>query len=55
MTNEQSAALDKIANAMMNSRPDLEPMSLDEWLLEHNDKLSDREKQAAFAILRLFD
>ncbi|MBA8881643.1 hypothetical protein [Phyllobacterium myrsinacearum] len=54
MTNNHEA-IDKIANAIIDSRPDLEPLSLDEWLLEHSEKLSLRETDAAIAILRLYD
>jgi hypothetical protein len=43
--------LDREAIALMESRPDLQQMSLDEWLLEHSEKLSDHEKRAASAIL----
>lgn len=46
--------LDQLALAMMRTRPDLEEMSLDEWLHEHNEKLSRREKQTASAILSLY-
>lgn len=52
---ERYALLDKLAVAMMETRPDLEQMSLDEWLMAHNDKLTVHERQAAFAILTLFD
>ncbi|MBX4911456.1 hypothetical protein HJA82_29520 [Rhizobium bangladeshense] len=57
MTNaaQRGESLDKIARAMMDARPDLEQMSLDEWLLTHNDKLTVRERQAAYAILCLYD
>ncbi|NIH77373.1 hypothetical protein FHV99_004625 [Ochrobactrum sp. P20RRXII] len=51
---DKIAKLDAIANAMMDSRPDLAPMSLDEWLLEHSSKLSIRERKACVAILELY-
>jgi len=46
--------LDVIARAMMDSRPELEAMSLDEWVTAHFDKLSERERRAAWAILDLY-
>lgn len=40
-----------LAEAMMATRPDLEPASLDDWVLTHHDRLSDAERRAATAIL----
>ena len=45
--------VDALALAMMDTRPDLEQGSLDEWLVAHWDKLSGVERQAAQAILDL--
>lgn len=39
---------------VMDSRPDLAPMSLDEWLIEHHDKLSIDERQRGTALLSEF-
>lgn len=55
MTDERYRALDKIARSFMESRADLQAMSLDDWMMEHSDKLSDRERGAALAILQLYD
>lgn len=51
----QTSRLDALANAMMACRPDLEPMSLDEWLAEYRDQLTASEHTCASAILRMFD
>jgi len=44
---------DALALAMMQTRPDLAEMSLDEWLVEHWDRLSETERRAAQAIVDL--
>ena len=46
--------LDKVIEAFMATRPELTPMSLDEWLVEHFDHLSDAERRAATALIDLY-
>ena len=46
--------LHAIALAYMNMRPDLSPMSLDEWLVEHGDKLTPTHKALGHDILAEF-
>lgn len=48
---EICAHLDKLAQELMASRPDLDPMSLDEWLAEHDGNLTTEEIKAASAII----
>ncbi|MTH62156.1 hypothetical protein [Paracoccus litorisediminis] len=50
---QRQERLDTLARAMMATRPDLQEMSLDEWLHQHHDKLSDNEKRAATWIIEL--
>jgi hypothetical protein len=50
-----TAPADLLALAMMNMRPDLRQMSLDEWLVEHDAKLTPAEKTAGHAISALYD
>ena len=52
-TPEERARADALCAAMMAMRPDLAPMSLDEWILEHREPLSDSEIAAARSILAL--
>jgi len=52
---EQQRRLDALAKAMMATRPDLKEMSLDEWLVQHSDSLSEKERDAATAISALYD
>lgn len=47
-------SLHDLAAAMMCVRPELEPMSLDEWIAEHSERLNPAEYQAAYSILKLF-
>lgn len=42
------------ARAFMERREDLAPMSLDEWLLEHDDRLSANERMEGNRLLRKF-
>ena len=43
---------DELARAAMAIRPDLKQnMSLDEWLAEYSEQLSEREKAVAYAAL----
>lgn len=51
---EAENLLHEMARALMDTRPDLTQMSLDEWLVEHAEKLDDAEKRAATAILEMF-
>lgn len=43
--------LDALAIKLMQSRPELDEMSLDEWLAEHHEQLSSDERKAASAII----
>lgn len=43
--------LDVLAVGFMAKRPDLPTMSLDDWLAEHHEKLSEKERLDAIAIL----
>lgn len=45
--------LEDEAAAFVAKRPDLEPMSLDEWLAEHHDHLTADERATGIAILDL--
>lgn len=47
-----AAMLDEMAVNLMALRPDLTPMSLDEWLAEHDDQLGADMKRAATAIIQ---
>lgn len=46
--------LDALARALMDTRPDLEPMSLDEWVWQHHECLTDAERSTASAISALY-
>jgi hypothetical protein len=46
--------LDMIARSFMVARADLQPMSLDEWLLEHTSKLTESERKQGAALLARF-
>jgi hypothetical protein len=50
---DRMAGLDRLAAAMIATRPDLTAMSLDEWLIQHNDHLSPDERAAGNAIMAL--
>jgi hypothetical protein len=50
---DRMAGLDLLAVAFVRTRPDLPAMSLDEWLIQHNDHLSPDERAAGHAILAL--
>lgn len=43
----------ELARALMATRPDLTEMSLDEWLAEHFEKLTDAQRRAATAIIEM--
>lgn len=45
---------DRLCVAFMDCRPDLKQMSLDEWLCEHLEKLSEAERRCAQAIIDLY-
>ncbi len=45
--------IDEMALQIMSLRPDLTPMSLDEWVIEHEWALSPEELTAANAIISL--
>lgn len=44
---------DTLARALMSLRPDLRAMSLDEWICQHTDRLSESELRAANSILAM--
>lgn len=46
--------LDDVARAFMDLRADLKPMSLDEWLVEHQEAISDDMRDLGYQILDLF-
>lgn len=46
-------AMDAAAVALMATRPDLRALSLDEWLIQHHDALTEEERRTAEAILEL--
>jgi hypothetical protein len=46
---------DLLAAVMMATRPELQQMSLDEWIIEHMEALDDDELTAATAILKLHE
>ncbi|MDH2328311.1 hypothetical protein QCN27_15705 [Cereibacter sp. SYSU M97828] len=48
---EIDSRLDAIAVAFMATRPDLASKSLDDWLAEHHDRLSNDERRAALCLL----
>lgn len=48
---EVACRLDELALELMASRPELKPMSLDEWLIEHMEKLSEAERKNCTAII----
>lgn len=49
-----SDGIDALALAFMDMRPDLAPMSLDEWLIEHAQALSPAMRGAGHAIENLY-
>lgn len=52
---ERDLSIDRLALALMDTRPDLARMSLDEWLATHHDHLTREERTAARAILDLHE
>ena len=48
------ARIDTLALAFMDMRPDLAPMSLDEWLIKHAEALSPAMRGAGHAIENLY-
>ena len=46
--------LHSLANLLMSRFPHLEPMSLDEFVLEHGESLSNEQKSIAYTIINLF-
>jgi len=51
---EMQSRLDALAQELMATRPDLAEMSLDEWLVEHMDSLSQSERADASAIIAAY-
>lgn len=50
----RTVRLDALARALMDTRPDLEPMSLGEWVWQHHERLTDAERRSASAISALY-
>lgn len=46
---------DNLARAFMDTRPDLRPMSLDEWIIENAEQLDEAERKAGAAIMALHE
>lgn len=46
--------IDAAAVSLMDARPDLKQMSLDEWVLTHADALTDAEKHQAERIIKAY-
>ena len=44
---------DLLAAVMMSTRPELQQMSLNQWIIDHMESLDDDELTAATAILKL--
>lgn len=53
MEHAKQNLMDVLALALMETRPDLAQMSLDEWVAEHSESLSDAEQYIAIKILEL--
>ena len=51
----QRDKLDRMAISLMELRPDLPQFSLDEWAIEHAPKLTQCERNAAQAIIELYE
>lgn len=51
---EVASRLDVLALELMESRPELKPMSLDEWVIEHMDHLSEQERYNCSAIINAY-
>lgn len=43
--------LDVLAREIMARRPDLEPASLDEWIINHAGRLTETERHEAMAVV----
>ena len=51
---EVTSRLDVLACELMACRPDLEPASLDEWIVNHAGRLSEAETQDAMAVVSAY-
>ena len=51
---EVCSRLDALAIELMESRPDLEQASLDEWMVINDPELTDTERKAASAIIEAY-
>jgi len=47
--------LDRMAQCMYDLRPDLKPISLDEWVFEYADQLTPAERSAAAHIVKIYE
>lgn len=52
---ELNGRLDVLAREFMGQFPDLKEMSLDEWLAQHHDALSETDRRAGYELLSAYD
>jgi hypothetical protein len=52
---ELTSRLDALAREFMGQFPELPQMSLDEWLAEHHETLSETERRAGYELLAAYD
>lgn len=52
---ELTDRLDALAREFMGQSPDLLQMSLDEWLTDHHEALSETEPRAGYKLLSAYD
>ena len=52
---ELTDRLDALAREFMGQFPDLPQMSLDEWLAEHHEALTDTDRRAGYELLSAYD
>jgi len=52
---ELTDRLDALAREFMGQFPDLPQMSLDEWLAQHHDALSETDRRAGYELLSAYD
>lgn len=50
----QEEAMHALARAFMDTRPNLKSLSLDEWMVEHDEVLTPAERATGHAILSMF-
>lgn len=52
---ELTDRLDALAREFMGQFPELRQMSLDEWLAEHHEALSEMDRRAGYELLAAYD